>query len=210
MSLPTPEQGVSLIERWEGWHKSLPDGRAAPYVCPAGVVTIGFGTTYWLDGRRIKMSDDAITREVGKQLLLRQLQTYAATVDRVIKIAIHPWMRAALISLAYNIGTGAIAKSTVVRMVNQRRWAEVPRAFQMWRNGGGRVLTGLLNRRIDESALFMRGVAAMNAAPVPAPSPATTPPRPVRAAAQAASDPSWWQKIVQGVIDGLGPRPIPA
>jgi lysozyme len=207
---PTPPEGVAMCEKWEGWHKALPDGRAAPYKCPAGVWTIGLGTTYWMDGRPVKPTDDAITREVGRQLLLKQLERYAATVDRVIRVTIHPWMRAACISLCYNIGTGAFAKSTVVRMINARRWAEVPRAFQMWRNGGGRVLTGLLNRRIDESALFMRGVAAMNAAPVLAPSPATTPPRPVRAGLQPASEPSWWQKILQGVVEGLGPRPIPA
>lgn len=208
---PTPPEGIAMCEKWEGWHRALPDGRAAPYKCPAGVWTIGFGTTYWMDSTPVKSTDDAITREVGRQLLLRQLERYAATVDRVILVTIHPWMRAACISLCYNIGTGAFAKSSVVRMINARRWAEVPRAFQLWRNGGGRVLAGLLNRRIDESGLFMRGVAAMGTSPVPAASSMPMPDRRPVPTAQTASAPSWWQKILQGVVDGLGqPHPVPA
>src|SRR6187549_2847096 len=120
--LATPPEGIAMCEKWEGWHKALPDGRAKPYLCPARVPTIGFGSTYWDDGRKVKLTDDAITKEVGRQLLLRQLQSYAACVDRTIKVKMHPWMRAACISLCYNIGTGAFAKSTLARRVNAREW----------------------------------------------------------------------------------------
>jgi lysozyme len=210
MTEPTPDEGIDLCVRWEGWHKALPDGRAAPYKCPAGVWTIGFGTTYWMDDRPVRPSDDAITREVGRQLLLRQLIRYATAVDRAIKVRIHPWMRAACVSLCYNIGTSAFAKSSVVRLINQRRWSEVPRAFQLWRNGGGRVLTGLLNRRIDESALFMRGVAQLAAAPVAATAPsATIIDLPVRAPGAPAA-PSWWRRILEGVLEGLNGPAVPA
>lgn len=198
-----PKDAIEIITRWEGFHKRLADGRAKPYICPAGRVTIAYGATYWLDGRPIKMSDEAITEEVGKQLLLRQLQTYANAVDRAVKVPIHPQMRAALISLAYNIGTAAIAKSTLIRRVNARDWAACPAAFKMWRNGGGRVLTGLLNRRIDEAALFMRGVAKLGEV-------ATVSSANIKStSAPIAAGPSWWQQIIQGILNGLG-RPSPA
>jgi lysozyme len=198
----TPTEGVALCEKWEGWHKALPDGRAKPYLCPAKVPTIGFGTTYWTDGRKVKLSDDAITKEVGRQLLLRQLQTYADCVDRAIKVPMHPWMRAACISLAYNIGTGAFAKSTLARRINAREWSGCTEAFCRYKIGGGRVLTGLLSRRKDEAALFMRGVAQLLTAPAPAPS------KPV-AAVSAVAGGSWWQQVVRGLLDGLA-RPSPA
>src|SRR5574339_1035293 len=194
----TPQEGIEIVCKWEGWHRALPDGRAKPYYCPAKVVTIGYGSTYWLDGSPIKITDEAITQEVGKQLLLRQLQTYANAVDRAVKVPIHPQMRAALISLAYNIGTAAIAKSTLIRRVNDRDWAACPAAFKMWRNGGGRVLTGLLNRRIDESALFMRGVAKLGE--VATASSVSIKPT----SAPIAAGPSWWQQIIQGILNGLG------
>jgi lysozyme len=206
MPEPTPPEGVAMCEKWEGWHRALPDGRAKPYLCPAKVPTIGFGSTYWDDGRKVKLTDEAITKEVGRQLLLRQLQNYANAVDRSIKVPIHPQMRAACISLAYNIGTGAFAKSTLVRRINAKDWANCPEAFKRYKIGGGRVLTGLLNRRIDESALFMRGVAEMKKAPVTS----SVPQPPVAAPQKAttASAGSWWDRLAGAILDGLrAPHP---
>lgn len=191
-----------MIERWEGWHRQLPDGRAAPYKCPAGVWTIGFGATYWLDGRKIKPDDDPITKEVGRQLLLRQLQSYAMAVDTYVKVPLHPDMRAALISFAYNVGTGALKSSTLLKRVNAKRWSDCTYEFCKWRNGGGRVLTGLLRRRQDEAALFMRGVAKLGVVSAPAKAVPTV---------TASSSGSWWEQIVRGILDGIRvkPNPIP-
>jgi lysozyme len=206
MAEPTPPEGVALCERWEGWHKALPDGRAKPYLCPARVPTIGFGSTYWDDGRKVKMTDEAITKEVGRQLLLRQLQTYAAGVDRAIKVKMHPSMRAACISLCYNIGTGAFAKSTLVRRINARDWKGCPEAFKRYKIGGGRVLTGLLARRTDEAALFMRGVAKLGEVPASAATPVAARPEATKAASASGS---FWEQIIRGFLGGLG-RPVPA
>jgi lysozyme len=206
MTEPTPPEGVAMCERWEGWHKALPDGRAKPYLCPAKVPTLGFGSTYYLDGTKVKLTDDAITKEVGRQLLLRQLVGYAAGVDRVIKVKMHPWMRAACISLAYNIGTGAFAKSTLVRMINAKRWSECPAAFKRYKIGGGRVLTGLLARRTDEAALFMRGVAKLTEV-----STTKLVNIPTQKAPAVVDEGPWWAQIVRGILDGLGGRaPVPA
>jgi lysozyme len=200
MERVTPPEGVDLCIRWEGWHKALPDGRAKPYLCPARVPTIGYGSTYWEDGTKVRLTDDAITKEVGRQLLLRQLQNYANAVYRAIKVAMSPQMWAACISLAYNIGTGAFAKSTLVRRINARDWAGCPEAFKRYKIGGGRILTGLLNRRIDEAGLFMRGVVEMLKKPAPAAAPAPTQKAP------AVDEGPWWAQVVRGILDGLGGR----
>lgn len=159
------------------------------------------------------MRDDPITLQYAEFCLRTDLERrYAPTVDRVIKVPLHPYMRAALISLTYNIGSAAFAKSTLARRINARDWAAVPAAFKMWRNGGGRVLTGLLNRRIDEAALFMRGVAALSAAPAPSSIPAVPMPTRPADAARVTKGPSWWDQIVDGILQGLGGRagPVPA
>lgn len=197
-----PKETVDIVTKWEGWHKALPDGRAKPYLCPARVPTLGFGSTYYLDGTKVKMTDDAITKEVGRQLLLRQLdRPYAAAVDRVIKVKIHPYMRAAAISLCYNIGCAAFAKSTLVRRINAREWSGCPEAFKRYKIGGGRILTGLLSRRIDEAGLFMRGVAKLTESPVAAATPTKI--------LSGSSPEGFWAKVVRGILDGLGPRPNP-
>lgn len=172
MTAPIAAEARQLIASFEGYHKALSDGRCAPYLCPARVATLGFGTTYYEGGRKVKMTDPPITRERATQLLDLQLATnYAPPVDRAVKVSLHPLSRGACVSLAYNIGTGAFAKSTALRMINQQRWSEVPRAFGLYRMGGGRVLAGLERRRKAEALMFMAGVKAMQAGAVEAPKP---------------------------------------
>ena len=161
MTAPIVPEARKLVEDFEGYHKKLSDGRAAPYLCPARVATLGFGTTYYEGGRKVKMSDPPITRERAQQLLSNQLLSYAFAVDKGVKTSMHSLMRGSLTSFTYNVGTGAFAKSTLLRMVNQQRWSEVPRAFMMYRMGGGRVLAGLERRRKAESIMFMAGVKAL-------------------------------------------------
>lgn len=199
-----PKETVGICRKWEGYHKKLPDGRAAPYLCPSSVWTCGIGTTVWPNGQKVKPTDSPISSDYAEECLSFDLEKrYSPAVRRAVKVEMHPWMWAACYSLAYNIGTAAFAKSTLVRRINARDWAACPAAFKMWRNGGGRVLTGLLNRRIDESALFMRGVAKLGeVATVSSVSIKST-------SAPIAAGPSWWQQIIQGILNGLG-RPSPA
>lgn len=145
------------------------------------------------------MKDPPITRQRASDLLSTQLRTiYAPSVDRAVKIELHPLSRGSAVSLCYNIGGAAFAKSTALRMINQRRWAEVPRAFSMYRMGGGRVLAGLERRRKAEAVMFMAGVKAMQGSGAPA--------APARTAVIGISAP-WWKRILGGIIDGLD-RPI--
>jgi lysozyme len=200
-----PPEATTICKKWEGYHKKLADGRAAPYLCPARVATIGIGTTIYPDGRKVSMKDDPISEAQAEACLSSDLmRKYAPAVHRAIKVQMHPWMWAACYSLAYNIGTGAFAKSTLVLRINAQRWSECPEAFRRYKIGGGRVLTGLLARRTDEAALFMRGVAKL--AEVNAPKPVA----PTQKAPASVDEGPWWAAVVQGILNGIrGPGGIP-
>lgn len=156
------KEGIALIKEFEGMHTRLAGGMVKPYYCPSRVATVGIGTTVWPDGRKVQITDAPITEARAEECLMLDLdRKYAPPVDRAITVPMHSLMRAAAVSLAYNIGTGAFGKSTALRMINQRRFSEVPRAFAMYRMGGGKVLGGLERRRKAEALMFLAGVKAL-------------------------------------------------
>ncbi len=146
------DAGFELIAQFEGF-------RATPYLDAVGVPTIGYGNTYYTDGRKVKMSDKPLSRAEAKELKLVIInQDFAPAVRRAIQgvpIPITQGMFDAMVSLAYNIGAGAFAKSSVVRHLKQGNKTAAAEAFLMWNKAGGKVLTGLTRRRQAERALFL-------------------------------------------------------
>jgi lysozyme len=125
-----------------------------PYLCPAGIPSIGYGATYYEDGVRVTLKDPAISRERAEALLLWMVRTiYLPAVLRLCPGADTPERLAALIDFAFNLGTGNLAASTLRKRVNASRWADVPAEIRKWNRGGGRVLRGLVLRREAEAAL---------------------------------------------------------
>lgn len=151
---------LKLICDFEGYHKLLPDGRAAPYLCPARVPTIGYGSIYRLDGSRVALEDLPITRDMAAQLLARELtRACIPAVRRLITVPLPDDAFGALVSFTYNLGSGALRQSNLRRVVNAKRWAEVPREFAKWRMAGGVVLKGLERRRKAEAEMFLSALA---------------------------------------------------
>jgi lysozyme len=139
---------VELCVRFEGVY-------LRPYLCPAGVPTIGIGTTRYLDGRAVQLTDPAITRETALVLLRHQLRaTYIPGTLRACPTIDTPGRLAAIADLAYNIGVGALRASTLRRRILAERWDDVPGELRRWNRGGGRVLPGLVRRREAEVALI--------------------------------------------------------
>lgn len=135
---------AALCRRFEGFF-------AQPYLCPAGVPTIGYGATYYEDGRRVTLRDPAITRERAEVLLLWHVRTvYLPAVRRLCPGVDHPGRLAALIDFAFNLGTARLQASTLRQRVNAGRWADVPAELRKWVMGGGKVLRGLQLRREAE------------------------------------------------------------
>lgn len=139
---------LPLILRFEGF-------RLRPYLCSAGVPTIGVGATHYLDGRRVTLSDPPITREAA-MVLLREMVAgeYLPEVLRLCPGADTAPRVAALTSFAFNLGVAALRASTLRRRVNAGDWAAAARELQRWNRGGGRVLRGLVQRRDAEVALL--------------------------------------------------------
>jgi lysozyme len=134
---------AALCRRFEGLYLT-------PYLCPAGVPTIGYGATHYVDGRPVRLTDPAITRDAAERMLVLQLErTYMPAV-----LALCPGLGgarlAALTDFTFNLGTGALRASTLRRRVNACDWAAVPGELRRWVRGGGRVLRGLVLRREAE------------------------------------------------------------
>jgi lysozyme len=139
---------AALARRFEGLF-------LLPYLCPAGIPSIGYGATYYEDGTRVTLKDPAISLERAEQLLLWMVRTvYLPAVVKLCPRVDTPERLAALIDFAFNLGAGNLAASTLRRRVNADRWADVPAEIRKWNRGGGRVLRGLVLRREAEAALI--------------------------------------------------------
>ena len=138
---------AALCRRFEGCY-------LRPYLGPAGVPTIGYGATYYDDGRRVTLADAPISKARAEALLLWMVRTkYLPAVLKLCPGADTPERLAALIDFAFNLGAGNLQASTLRKRVNVGRWGDVPRELRKWNKAGGRVLRGLTLRREAEIAV---------------------------------------------------------
>ena len=138
---------LALMRRFEGLYLT-------PYLCPAGVPTIGYGATYYEDGSRVTLFDASITRERAIALLQWMVRTvYLPTVMRLCPGIDNPNRLAALIDFTFNLGGNALKSSSLRRKVNAGMWSAVPTELSKWVMAAGRRLRGLVIRREAEAAL---------------------------------------------------------
>lgn len=130
--------------------------RLTPYLCPAGIPTVGYGSTRYADGRAVTLKDPPITAaQAGDLLLLTLRRDYLPGVlDASPGLADKPGKLAAIVDFAYNLGLGAYAGSTLRRKVDASDWAGARAELGKWVHGGGQVLPGLVARRAAEAALL--------------------------------------------------------
>lgn len=144
----TSPKGVELIKFFEGFISK-------PYLCPAHVATIGYGATYYPNGKKVTLSDPAITEQYGLQLLINMLDTYEKAVDSFCRDDINQNQFDALTSFAYNLGVGNLKSSTLLKKVNVNPSDPTIRdEFNKWVYGGGSILPGLVTRRVKEADLY--------------------------------------------------------
>ena len=149
------ELATELCRRFEGF-------RAKPYLCPAGIPTIGYGSTYYADGRKVALNDPLISEPDARALLVRELpHTFAPGVIRLcpgllaLALAAGDWGKLnAIVDFAYNLGVGRLQTSTLRRKINAQDWEGARDQLMVWTRGGGRVLPGLVKRREAEKALM--------------------------------------------------------
>ena len=149
------ELAAELCRRFEGY-------RAKPYLCPAGVATIGYGSTYYASGKKVTLQDPPMAEQEARMLLLHELlNTYAPGVIRqcpgllTLALQTNDWRKLnAIVDFAYNLGTGRLQTSTLKRKINAQDWAGTKEQLMLWTRGGGKVLPGLVKRRTAECALL--------------------------------------------------------
>jgi lysozyme len=128
--------------------------RSRPYLCPAGVPTIGYGATYYQNGVRVTLTDPAITVEQAEALLQWHLRSvYLPSLTRLWPSLGTERRVAALLDFCFNAGTQAFAISRLRRYVLADRWALVPAELDRWNKSKGVMLSGLVARRAAEGAL---------------------------------------------------------
>lgn len=142
------EKLLGLIRQFEGLYLT-------PYLCPAGVPTIGYGATYYENSTRVTLLDPAITRERAETLLLWHVtKVYLPAVMRLCPGLDTEGRIAALVDFAFNLGVGRLKGSILRRRLNAGKWDQVPTELRKWVMAGGRPLLGLVRRREAEIALL--------------------------------------------------------
>jgi len=149
---------INLIKEFEGC-------KLTAYKCPAGIWTIGYGTTASAFVGITPHEGMKITQADAETYLKMAVEKFAEAIKPAITQTINENEFGAFVSLAYNIGSGAFKKSSALRHFNAGDKAKAADAILMWNKAGGKVLSGLVRRRAAERALFLTpvGFAAQEA-----------------------------------------------
>lgn len=145
---------LDLIKKWEGLElKAYPDPgtKAEPY-------TIGYGSTRYADGSKVKLGD-AITMQEAERLLSIDLERWLSAIRPWLPVTINQNQIDAVLSFVYNCGIGAFEKSTMRKKIWRNPNDPTIRAeFMRWVRAGGKVMKGLVNRRKDEADLYFKSM----------------------------------------------------
>lgn len=146
----TGKAGVELIKKFEGF-------RGKPYKCPAGIPTIGYGATFYSNGKKVSMADPEISEPAAEALLKEMLSKFEQYVDSYCIDSVTQNQFDALVSFCYNCGAANLKSSTLLKKVNKDpNDPSIKDEFMKWTKGGGRKLVGLVRRREAESDLYFK------------------------------------------------------
>lgn len=141
--------GVKIIEEFEGF---VPH----PYKDVVGVPTIGYGTTFYPDGRTVTMNDSPITKQQGEEMLINFVNKLAIPViNQHVKVDLNQNQIDSLCSFIYNLGTGAFIGSHLLIKINSKSpCSEIKDEFNKWVYAGHKVNEDLVQRRKKEADLY--------------------------------------------------------
>jgi lysozyme len=140
-------KGIPIIRKFEGL-------KLTAYLCPANVWTIGYGSTFYENGSKVQQGDK-ITLDRADRLLLEMVKRFEISVKGLVKSKINDNQLGALTSFAFNVGVGALSKSTLLKKVNANpEDPTIRNEFMRWTKTGGKVLKGLVTRREAEANLY--------------------------------------------------------
>lgn len=133
--------GLQLIKKFEGC-------KLKAYKCPAGIWTIGYGST----GPHVE-EGKVITQQVADNLLFEDVERFERQIDS-LKLPLKQNQFDALVSFSFNLGFGSLLKSTLLKKIKAGDFKQAKLEFLKWNKAGGKELAGLTKRREAESKLF--------------------------------------------------------
>lgn len=155
-------RGIDLIVSFEGKHKKLKDGRYQAYLdtlAKPAVWTLYCGLTRGITEGMV------CTEEEGVRMFRKELNIYEDAIERLVKVPLNQNQFDALTSFVYNCGVGALQSSTLLKVLNQGKYEQVPSQLMRWVNAGGKRYEGLVRRRATEGALFAEPMPAAEVLP---------------------------------------------
>lgn len=135
------ERGLDLTREFEGC-------RFRAYQDTGGIWTIGYGHT-----KGVKLGDECDMKQAVKWLQ-EDVQEAVDAVNRLVKVKINQAQFDALVDFVFNLGAGAFAKSTLLRMLNAYDYVGATAQFARWNKDNGKVVAGLTRRRAAEAKMF--------------------------------------------------------
>lgn len=138
------KKGIDLI-------KSFEECRLIAYKCPANVWTIGYGHT----GSEVH-AGLKITQEQADETLEHDLKKFCKGICSLIKVEVTQNQFDAIVCLTFNIGIGAFGGSTLLRLLNEKKYFEAAQQFDRWVYVGKKKSDGLIRRRKIEKDLFLK------------------------------------------------------
>ena len=141
----TSKLGITIVREFESFS-------AAPYICPGGHNTIGWG-------HLIKSGEqfETITEAEADSILAEDLQTAEKAVDDLVTVPLSQWQYDALVSFTFNLGRGNLSRSTLLTCLNKGLFVLAANEFERWVYAGGNRLAGLITRRRCEKIIFRAG-----------------------------------------------------
>ena len=152
--MQTSEKGLQIIKNFEGL-------RLSAYRDVSGVWTIGYGSTRYHDGKRVKPGDKLASEAQADALLRNTVGQYEDAVNKFVKVPLNQNQFDALVSFTYNEGTGALEESTLLTQLNQKNYTAAASHFMAWdkitdpASGQKVICDTLVQRRREESSLFL-------------------------------------------------------
>jgi len=138
---------LKLIRECEGY-------MSKPYLCPAGIPTIGYGSTRYADGTKVKLTDPPISMDQADAIMRATLVEYENAVNRYVTVQIAQHQFDALVDFAYNCGAKNLLMSTLLKKINAVDFLGAAREFNRWVYANGKPMPGLVKRRYLEKQLF--------------------------------------------------------
>lgn len=149
LSEPSEPVKLSVTQRLVDMIKGFEGFREYPYTCPGGALTIGYGTT-------IKPGQyTSVTKEQAEAMLRKSIFGFERSVKKLVKVPLNQNQYDALVSFTYNVGAGALQRSTLLKKLNSRDYQGAADELLKFVKSKGKVLQGLVKRREKERALFL-------------------------------------------------------